>query len=575
MKRILTCVLSFLLLFSSGSVTQAMATSLPLGSANDALLIGENDSDIIENNGFDSPEAAVTAYLEALRDADLSRMIDTFMIERHAENFNFEAQLNRARYYASSNGFPDANEIVAAMNIENYRKKVTESISGQYFVLSLFESGQDFPQGVMALQDDKAASDFYDLLSAMVNAPNLSTLKVLGFLPLEKLAGLGTVLGISDFVDRFYNEKTRNDLNDIAKISGADQAASCIAVFEINGNNYLLCLETYKYDGKWFIAQLEGFLGREIRFALRLDQALYGLLPLFHVSIYTAIDQNGVTVLNNIILDAMEKTENSGMAAVSTASVPNIQEGPGSISPEDAAKVYLEALRDADFRGMISAFAIERYARNYDLTAMLSRLRSYSFSNEILFPNANEFATSFNIERYRESVTQLIANQYLLLCNFESGMMLPPDQKVEDETAAAELTDQLLRVLNTPKLDTLTILGFIPLEQFSGFSSALGGLAIDDSYFDKNTQSRFAEGAKICGADRLTDCIAVFEIDGNLYLLCLNALEYDGAWFLGTGTNLPYFMSLGYGWMGFVPLSVMGAEAGIDVDVFRQMIVSN
>jgi hypothetical protein len=526
-QSIISFVLAIIMLTTVGSSAQ------PTYSPADAIVTDVRITAAPENRGFDSPEAAVAAYFAALRDADLNRMLSTFMTEKYAENYDFEAYLNRTHYYSYLTKFPNANEFVASLNLKSYEKAVTESIVTQYLLLSAFESGQDFKQSQQALMD----------------MPNLSSLKIIGFIPLEKLSELGKSLGVPDFTDRFYDERTQSVLDEMAKLGGADRAASCIAVFEINENTYLQCMDAYEYSGKWYIAQMGGQLGRSIEAAVKLTQNLQGLLPLFHVSIYTGIDNNGIMFVKNQALSLMSKIEFIETAPVSGVSAPIIYEGEGADSPADAVKAYLEGLHDADLNRMVSAFSIESSAENYYIGV----------------PFVNEFVTSMKIASYKERITGEIFEQYLAMCSFEYGQRIE-DQKVEGEAAASKLAAQVNEMLNAPKLSTINILGFIPLEEFSDFSPFLGGLEIPDTYFDAK--------AKMPDADKIAGCITAFEINGNLYLLCLDAIEINGKWYIAQlGGSLSSFMYLASGWRGLAPVSAMAADIeSINVNKVREMI---
>ena len=75
-------------------------------------------------------------------------------------------------------------------------------------------------------------------------------------------------------------------------------------------------------------------------------------------------------------------------ADAATALSENKTEGDGFDSPEDAAKAYLEGLRDLDIPRMMSAFAVESYVENFNFEALLNMLRVYMTGFDIKLPNA-------------------------------------------------------------------------------------------------------------------------------------------------------------------------------------------
>ena len=100
-------------------------------------------------------------------------------------------------------------------------------------------------------------------------------------------------------------------------------------------------------------------------------------------------------------------------------------------------------------------------------------------------------------------------------------------------------------------------------------------MTLDGKYLEEASQRTFAERARtLYGADQIADCIAVLELDGNLYLLCASVLEYSGKWHIAQfGGNLSQFLNLMPAWMGLVPLSIEGAdEWGVDVEMIRTLM---
>ena len=48
------------------------------------------------------------------------------------------------------------------------------------------------------------------------------------------------------------------------KAYGADKAESIAAVFEFNGARYIICIDTVKYEDRWYIQQLGGDLSIQL-----------------------------------------------------------------------------------------------------------------------------------------------------------------------------------------------------------------------------------------------------------------------------------------------------------------------
>ncbi len=59
------------------------------------------------------------------------------------------------------------------------------------------------------------------------------------------------------------------------KVYGADDTESIAAVFELNGARYNICIDTVKYEDRWFIRELGG----ELYSLLDFDYRCAGILP--------------------------------------------------------------------------------------------------------------------------------------------------------------------------------------------------------------------------------------------------------------------------------------------------------
>ena len=201
-----------------------------------------------EGAGFDSPEGAARAYLEGLRDSELRRMISAFAIESYVENYDFEAQLNRMKSYHPGQEvkLPNANEFVTALNVEGRRSRVNDMILGHHFSLCI--SGLDRSKA-QALKDETDARGFVAQLNANLNAPKFSTLKILGFIPPEA------------FPSVYSTPRNLEVMARMAIISGAKSLVSRVAVFTLDGNEYVFCFDAINYGGKWYISSLGGNIG--------------------------------------------------------------------------------------------------------------------------------------------------------------------------------------------------------------------------------------------------------------------------------------------------------------------------
>ena len=208
----------------------------------------------------------------------------------------------------------------------------------------------------------------------------------------------------------------------------------------------------------------------------------------------------------------------------------------GFATPEEALIFYLEGLRDSDLEKMISAFALESFVVNFDLEAMVERLRSYSLHIEQRMPNANDFIISLNLEHRRGRVASGIYNKYFQLAQvgFDNFVMEP----VEDAQA---FVDELERDLVALDLESIEIVGFIPPELLS------------EMYLDVMNQANIARNLDIFGADEIVSRVIVFQIGRDQFVLMADVANYDGEWHLLTlGGNIGVMVGIHHGYEGLL-----------------------
>ena len=193
--------------------------------------------------GFDTPEEAIIAYLEGLRDSNMDKMLSAFAIEVYIENFDFESQVDRlgAHMLHMDVGLPNANEFATSVNVERRRGKIVEQIYLHNFVFA-----DIYLDGRPEIVED--ASTFTREFEADLNRPNFQTLEVLGFIPPEA------------FNEIYLDERNQENLARWARVLGVDELANLAVVFQLDGQRSILFAELGSYNGQWFMLHLAGNL---------------------------------------------------------------------------------------------------------------------------------------------------------------------------------------------------------------------------------------------------------------------------------------------------------------------------
>lgn len=193
-------------------------------------------------------------------------------------------------------------------------------------------------------------------------------------------------------------------------------------------------------------------------------------------------------------------------------------EGSGYDTPEDAAKAYLEALKDQDVDAMLATFAVESYAENYDLAAMYKRLQAYTPTLDMKLPAGNAYINELNVGGRRAGILRQITRQYIshnvnsidmtitMLFNDEPDLV----SKIEKDTDHYVFSD-------------LVITGTMAPEDLT------------DIYLDEQCQKNMVAQSKPYGVDNVKDIanvVITFEADGESWYFCPQLIQYEGRWYI-------------------------------------------
>lgn len=223
-------------------------------------------------------------------------------------------------------------------------------------------------------------------------------------------------------------------------------------------------------------------------------------------------------------------------------------EGPGFATPEDAAKAYLNGLRDQDMNAMISAFAVESYVAHYDLEAMVERIRSYQPTLEVRLPNTSEYTRQLNIASRRNQIAGTIANQYMSY-NAPDALNEFLPTVLEDPEAVADFMEEFERETEIYVFDDLVITDVLQPEDIS------------DQYLYEANQENLTKQAKAfgAGADEVDNLAITFAANGQTWLFCPQAVRYDGRWYLQSlQGNLANLLGMSVFTGGIAPADMLG-----------------
>jgi len=141
-----------------------------------------------------------------------------------------------------------------------------------------------------------------------------------------------------------------------------------------------------------------------------------------------------------------------------------------------------------------------------------------------------------NVEYRRGQVVDMIISQHLLLLLLEMEDMT---QRIED---AGLFVNQFTEALNAPNFQSLELIGFVSPE------------LLDEHYGSEMNQNNLALRAELIGASQQVSRVAVFELDGDRFLLFVDVVDYGGNWYIRyLGGNLSSLLGMAPFMQGIVP----------------------
>lgn len=207
-----------------------------------------------EPGGFDSSQMAVRSYLKYLAANEQDKMIGTFAVESYVDHFDIRTRLESTGAYIFMQqefNLPAVTDFTRDLNIESRKNDIRWNLLEQYTAFGVFS---EIDTSDLVQADDL---DVSHALSELPKRLNLSSIKVLGYISPEKLS---ETYGSSDFQDIRHRRM---------KAYGADDTESIAAVFELNSARYIICIDTVKYEDRWYIRQLGGELSSLLDFDYR------------------------------------------------------------------------------------------------------------------------------------------------------------------------------------------------------------------------------------------------------------------------------------------------------------------
>ena len=263
MKRLFICLL--VLLLTVPALAEAPNALRPrrdevLEEAPEVALNGVR----FEGEGYESPEEAVAAYLEAMKNGDVAGMLATFAIESYVENADAQASLWRIRVFMPGNSaLPLGGDYQLQTAAAKRYAELANMLYYQWLALSWPEEYGEFGAQAVTFQDEAAVEAFRADLAANDVAPLLETLELIDFIPAQ------------NFNENYLSQNSLRTRAAQAAGYGCDAMSDVVARLSIGGETWYQCMQCARYDGRWYNIAFSGNIGA----MLGMDSYSAGLAP--------------------------------------------------------------------------------------------------------------------------------------------------------------------------------------------------------------------------------------------------------------------------------------------------------
>lgn len=210
----------------------------------------------VEGAGFDSPEEAITGYLEALQTGNLDHILSTFAVESYCENYNIEKRIEMDGVYNFSSllgGNGDRSLVACGENeplrdiMLNLRQSdITQQLYRQ--VLQLYGNFDEIVADGLTVTEESDIQGVIAALSNLSEELDLSTLEI------------GEVIYSETMSQHTSFDTLLSRMKKYGDVIGAEGFKSLGISFSLKGEYGLLFMDIAKIGGKWYNVRPGGFL---------------------------------------------------------------------------------------------------------------------------------------------------------------------------------------------------------------------------------------------------------------------------------------------------------------------------
>ena len=211
----------------------------------------------VEGAGFDSPQRAVGAYLEAMKTGDVNEMLATFAVETYVDHYDMAAAIDQTRalsFSAAKQQFQPVDSFTRDLNVIRRTSEISESFVWQYEVMS----GKDVDEllQIITLSESSPYDNGAEVAADIVNPDWLGDLDKIIIDEIHELSEFAV-----HFEDIHYDERFTETVKAWGSVYGCDEIRCMVVVLSYDNVDYYFAADVARYGNAWYMLDANGLCG--------------------------------------------------------------------------------------------------------------------------------------------------------------------------------------------------------------------------------------------------------------------------------------------------------------------------
>lgn len=200
-----------------------------------------------EGEGYDSPEAALGAYIEALNAGDVWGMISTFAVETAVDHMDQKAAIQRTKVWQAAirEGAPVFNGYSRDLAVAQRVGAITNALNYAMLTYAWPEGFDAFDGMPVQFNGDDADARIDAFLGGFASSDFAGWT---GQVALEHYV-TAEDLGMAEI---YFNESNQANLARFAKVCGCDELEERAAILSAAGRRYVQFMQCVRYGDRWY-----------------------------------------------------------------------------------------------------------------------------------------------------------------------------------------------------------------------------------------------------------------------------------------------------------------------------------